>query len=189
MIRHTYSGKMQVLGLTLIGLLALGVFLGSRAEALLDVVQIIARESSSSTEPNLSAVHPADRKFISGNYGAANAERVSATVSGADRKLLDPGYMRIVRERMSVDRAIDTDSLHRADRKLRDLGYMASVAGQQVDSRGQQAVHPADRKFFMDVLRPAGTGNVYDPLADIHPADRKFRNPGYAGGQVASGDE
>ena len=189
MTRYTYSGKMRVLGITLIALLALGVFLGIRAEALLDVVQIFAWGRSSSTDAKVSSVHPADRKFVNGNYGMeGTAGAGEMLVSGADRKLLDSGYLTILQEQMGAGGAIDLTSAHPADRKLLNLGYLATVMGQSSDGDDRGTVHPADRKFSTGPLSGGELGDVPDPPTYFHPADRKFLNPAYLGGQDSNGD-
>jgi len=183
MTRDAYLSKMQVLGIVLIALLALGVFWGSRAEPLLDVARLVAGEGSSSTEANLSTIHPADRKFSSGNYGMASAQSRNATAAAAaDRKLLDPGYLELLREQITIRGA----SVHPADRKFLDLGYLETVSGQQPGSSAEEIVHPADRKFFTGFLTPAGLEELLDTEADIHPADRKFLYPAYARDQTTT---
>lgn len=188
MTRYTYSGKMQILGIILVAFLALGVFLGSRAEALLNVVQSFAGGRSSSTEAKVSSVHPADRKFANGNYEMESSTGASEVlVSGADRKFLDSGYLKILQEQMRVGGAIDAASVHPADRKLLNLGYLATVSGKSSDGENTRTIHPADRKFFTGPLSGRDPGDVPDAPTYLHPADRKFLHPSYVRGQTANG--
>lgn len=184
MTRDAYLSKMPVLGIVLITLLVLGVFWGSRVEAPLRVGQPVAGESNSSTEANVSTVHPADRKFLSGNYGMTGARTMRVTAAtGADRKLLDPGYLALLRERITIRGT----SVHPADRKFLDLGYLKTVSGRQPDGSGEEIAHPADRKFFTGFWTPAGMEAVTGAEAGVHPADRKFLYPAYAGDQATAG--
>ncbi|MDX1615980.1 MAG: hypothetical protein R3300_16830, partial [Candidatus Promineifilaceae bacterium] len=120
MNRYLFSNRVQLLGLSLIGLLALIIVLLAQAgsPAGLEIGRPVARSQPAVDSANidpLADVHPADRKFFTGNYVSANAAdmRALAEAQAAEAKLRDPGYLEKQSAQIRVDQLAN---VHPADR-------------------------------------------------------------------------
>ena len=116
MTQYTFSHRRQLIGLSLIGLLALAILWLVQAQTLTGLtIQFPAASSdtgSGATSIDLVAgVHPADRKFFAPNDGVPAP--ADTGVHPADRKFFAGSY---VSDRNA--NAILLDDVHPADRKF-----------------------------------------------------------------------
>ena len=120
MNRYAFSYRWQLVGIGLLGLLALAFLLFTQASSL-DTPVIQGRAAGNEAPSGaadvelLTGIHPADRKFYGDGY---------AIYGGA------------------TGNAYTWDSVHPADRKF------LHASGSDADNAAER-VHPADRKFFM----------------------------------------
>ncbi|MDX1615417.1 MAG: hypothetical protein R3300_13980 [Candidatus Promineifilaceae bacterium] len=167
MTRYLISHRVQLLGLSLLGLLALifvllaqtGPLTGPEIGRRVTENQPVA--DTVDADP-LADVHPADRKFFTNDYenrrSAMTAANFLASVHPADRKFFTGNY---VTSSAAVTRAqVEAEA---ADRKLQDPAYLEALMAQvRVDPLAN--VHPADRKFFTN-------GYIWTTPADEAGAD------------------
>lgn len=116
MTQYAFSKRRQLIGLSLIGLLALAILLLVQAQTLTGLtIQLPAASSDTGSGvtsiDSLAGVHPADRKFFAPNDGVTVPADTS--IRPADHKFFADGY---VSDRNA--NAILLDDVHPADRKF-----------------------------------------------------------------------
>lgn len=154
MLRYASSHRSHLIGLSLIGLLALAILLFVQAPSpvapAIQPPEAVNDAASGAMVDPLANVNPADRKFYTGAYvprtGFAADVIVPANVDPADRKFYTGVYApgATVPDEATAPTGVDLDPPNRRFHS----GALAPGGGMNAEPAMPAGVHPADRKFF-----------------------------------------